>query len=67
LQLVYNIDEKNVFFSQKPVNLFKARTVSNEETDSSQRCTVMVGGSSTGEILLPFMILKGANTCTRTF
>jgi DDE superfamily endonuclease len=64
---VYNVDETNVFFSQEPVFTYAkrgSRTVSIKGTDSSQRCTVMLGGNLAGGKLLPFIIFKGANTRT---
>jgi hypothetical protein len=58
---VYNVDEKNGFFSQEPVFTYAKQgswTVSIKWADSSQRCTIVLYGNLAGGKLLPFRILK---------
>jgi hypothetical protein len=56
---VYNVDETNVFYLQEPVftYLCQAKTVSIKGAESSQRCTVIVGGNLAGGVLPPFINL----------
>jgi transposase-like protein len=61
---VYNADETNVYFSPQHTCTYAprgSRTVAIKGSDSSSRCTVMLGASMAGEKLPPFLIFKGKN------
>jgi len=64
---VVNADETNVYFSPKinsTVCEKGSRTVSIAHSQSSSRCTVMLGGSIDGRKLPPFVIFNGKRVAT---
>ena len=64
---VANFDETNADFnvdSNTTLNEMGARTVTVKGALSSQRATVMLGVSMTGEQFPPFIIFKGLDTAS---
>ena len=62
---IYNADQTNVPFSMESVYTYAdcgSRTVSVKAVDSSNRCTVMLAGSLTGEKVIPYIVFKGKDT-----
>ena len=61
---VVNFDKTNCYFSPDLSYTIAdrgSRTVTIAKPESSQRCTVMLGGSLAGELFPPFVIFKGKN------
>ena len=61
---IVNFDETNCYFSPDLLYTIAgrgSRTVTIAKPESSQRCTVMLGGSLAGELFPPFVIFKGKN------
>ena len=61
-QYVANIDETNIFFSMKSgLTLANKgdKTVSPKTTETSMRCTVLLGVTVSWEKLTPFVVFKG--------
>jgi hypothetical protein len=62
---VYNVDEHTFFLST--ANMYfcatRSKTVAIKGSDSSSRCTVMLGASMAGEKAPSFHVFKGKNNC----
>jgi DDE superfamily endonuclease len=60
-----NFDETNVFFSpdsKKTLSRRGLRSIIVTQSESSQRCTVMIGVSGSGHKFPPYLIFKGKST-----
>jgi hypothetical protein len=69
LSNVANFDQTNVMFcteSKRTLAHIGSKTVSALKGDSTQRCTVMIGATATGEKFPPYIIFKGKDTINGT-